>query len=285
MLMILPAAGALASTGGTAKGTVPHEKAPETATTESSDFKVTGYASIDLVSGYVYRGSVMNDEPCYWTYGELNAGYKDLFSLGTWFFQNTDMTCCRKEMFRRMNEWDFGLDARVYFELTEDWKIGCEFGHCWSFICGATDSSLGPYEDGVNVLYGIVWLENPYVTPYFTSEYEYSTEHVGAMSGGMRHTFDLPWGFTLTPDASLGGGTAGYNAMFYPPFDGSVDTGITYVRAGAELAYWFNAHFAIRVTLDYSVLLDDTIRKGCETYGRPYKRDFLCGSIGVCVAF
>ena len=95
---------------------------------------------------------------------------------------------------------------------------------------------------------------------------------------------------TLLPfveaSASTGGGTKGTvpQSESAPEIE-SADAGITFVRAGAELAYWFNAHFGLRALLNYSVLVDDTVRTGCETYDGPYKKDFLCGGVGACLAF
>ena len=70
----------------------------------TNDFYVTGYGSFDISSGYILYGARENDEPCYWTYGELSAGYGKFGSLGASVWQNTDMTMRRKDVMRMMNE-------------------------------------------------------------------------------------------------------------------------------------------------------------------------------------
>ena len=78
----------------------------------TNDLYVTGYGSFDVSSGYVLYGARSNDEPCYWTYGEINFGYNPWGSVGASLWQNTDMTTRRKDVMRRMNEWDWAVFCR-----------------------------------------------------------------------------------------------------------------------------------------------------------------------------
>lgn len=250
----------------------------------TNDFTVTGYASFDLSSGYVLYGALENDEPCYWTYGELSVGYRDWCSLGASLWQNTDMTTRRKETMRRMNEWDWSAFGRTGVDLADDWRLSLEAGHVWYVYHGIRPASREFYHT-MEEWYGRVALENPFVTPYFEGFYDHQVYKGAFMQGGLKRTFDLPLGLTLTPDVTVGGGTRNYNACMYPPYDGSVGGGVTFVQAAATLAYWFNEHFGVHAKVAYAVLADNDIRHAVKEDGGPLENQFVWGTVGVDVAF
>ena len=99
------------------------------------------------------------------------------------------------------------------------------------------------------------------------------------------HAFALPFDLTFTPDVTVGGGSRNYNMCMYPPFDGSVAGGVTFVQAMGTLAYWFNEHFGVHARVAYVVLTDDDVRHAVSAYGGPYANQFVWGSVGVDFAF
>ena len=250
----------------------------------TNDFYVTGYGSFDVSSGYVLYGARENDEPCYWTYGELNVGYGKWGSLGASLWQNTDMTTRRKDVMRRMNEWDWAAFGRSGIDLTDDWRLALEAGHVWYVYHGVRPEWRDAYKT-MEEWYGRVALENPFATPYFEGYYDHQVYKGAFMLGGLRRAFDLPLGLTLTPDLTVGGGTRNYNACMYPPYDGSVAGGITYVQLAGTLAYWFNEHFGIHLKVAYVVLTDNDIRHAVDEEDGAYANDFVWGTVGVDVAF
>ena len=250
----------------------------------TNEFKVTGYASFDVSSGYVLYGARENDEPCYWTYAELNFGYGDWGSLGAGLWQNTDMTTRRKETMRRMNEWDWAVFGRSGFELADNWRLAFEVGHVWYDYHGIRPASEVYYHT-MEEWYGRVALENPFVTPYFEGYYDHQVYKGAFMQGGLRRAFELPFGLTFTPDVTVGGGTRNYNACMYPPYDGSVGGGITFVQAAGTLAYWFNQYFGVHAKIAYVTLTDGDIRSAVREYGEPLANEFVWGAVGVEVAF
>ena len=250
----------------------------------TNDFYVTGYGSFDLSSGYVLYGARENDEPCYWTYGELNAGYSSLGSIGAGFWQNTDMTTRRKDTMRRMNEWDWYVFCRSGFDLADDWRLALEAGHVW-YVYHGVRPEVADYYKTMEEWYGRVTLENPYLTPYFEGYYDHQVYKGAFMQGGLRHEFALPLGLTLTPDLTIGGGTRTYNACMYPPYDGSVAGGVTYVQLAGTLAYWFGEHFGVHLKLAYAVLTDDDIRHAVDAEDGFLANEFVWGTVGVDVAF
>ena len=250
----------------------------------TNDFYVTGYGSFDISSGYVLYGARANDEPCFWTYGELNVGYGKFGSLGVSVWQNTDMTTRRKDSMRMMNEWDWGAFGRTGIDLAEEWRLALEAGHQW-YVYGGVKPDYADVYHTMGEWYGRVALENPFVTPYFEYYYDHLVYRGAFMQGGLRHEFGLPFGFALTPDLTVGGGDRNYNSCMYPPFDGSVAGGIAYVQVSALLQYWFNDHFGVHARIAYVSLANGDIRDAVDEYGSPYANDHVWGTIGVDVVF
>ena len=250
----------------------------------TNDFYVTGYGSFDVSSGYVLYGARSNDEPCYWTYGELSAGYGKFGSLGASVWQNTDMTMRRKDAMRMMNEWDWTVFGRTGIDLADGWRLALEAGHVWYVYGGVKPEFVDSYHT-MEEWFGRIALENPFVTPYFEYFYDHKVYEGAFMQGGLRHQFELPLGLLLTPDLTIGGGDANYNACMYPPFDGSVAGGITYVQLMGTLQYWFNDHFGVHAKVAYVSLVNGDIRDAVDECGAPYANDHVWGTIGVDVAF
>ena len=250
----------------------------------TNDFYVTGYGSFDISSGYVLYGARENNEPCYWTYGELNAGYGRFGSLGASLWQNSDMTGRRKDVMRRAGEWDWAVFGRTGIDVADGWRLALEAGHQWYVYAGVKPDYVDSYHT-MGEWYGRVALENPFVTPYFEYYYDHLVYEGAFMQGGLRHAFELPFGFLLTPDLTVGGGDRNYNSCMYPPFDGSVAGGITYVQVSALLQYWFNDHFGVHARIAYVSLANGDIRDAVDEYGSPYANDHVWGTIGVDVAF
>lgn len=283
---------AFASCTAFATGMAARESAPREPIASKTDlpdeappFAVHGYGSFDVLSGYEFRGALLNDEPVYWTYGELYATCADLASIGGWVAQSTDMTCRRKTEMRRMNEWDFAANARFRPELAEGWRLGLEVGHCWCCMHGLRGESADAYTRPATEIYAFLWLENPYVIPYATCEYGYDAFEGAAFSFGLRRAFVLPFGLELTPKVCAGGSNAGYNAMLYPPFDGSIGTGLAFVQVGAELNYWVTDWFGVRAQANFTVIVDPDLRDAIDACGHPYRNEFVCGGLGVVFAF
>ena len=125
-----------------------------------SMLNVSGYGSFDVSSAYVLYGARMNKEPCYWTYGELNLSADEWGGIGASLWQNTDMTCNRKQTMRRMNEWDWSAYLRSKYDMAEDWRVAFEVGHTWYKYHGVKSSAKSTYKT-IMEIYGRIELENP----------------------------------------------------------------------------------------------------------------------------
>ena len=174
--------------------------------------------------------------------------------------------------------------GRTGIDLADGWRIAVEAGHQW-YVYGGVKPDYVDYYHTMEEWFGRIALENSFVTPYFEYFYDRKVYEGAFMQGGLRHQFELPFGFLLTPDLTIGGGDANYNACMYPPFDGSVAGGITYVQISGLLQYWFNDHFGVHARIAYVSLVNGDIRDAVDEYGSPYANDHVWGTIGVDVAF
>lgn len=250
----------------------------------TNDIQVTGYGSFDVSSGYVLYGARMNDEPCYWTYGELDVNYGKAATLGVSLWQNTDMTTRRKAEMRRMNEWDWGVFARTGFDLADDWRLEIEAGHIWYKYHGLTRAAAAAYRT-MEEWYGRLSLRDPVVTPYFEGYYDHQVCKGAFLQAGLRREFGLPLGLTFMPDLSLGGGSRNYNACLYPPFDGRAGGGLAFVQFAGTLTYWFDDHFGVHAKLAWVSLVRDEIREAVSSSDGTHANDFVWGTIGVETSF
>lgn len=251
---------------------------------EQDGFKVSGYGSFDIASGYVLYGARSTKEPCYWTYGEVGLAYGKLGSLVASLWQNTDMTTRRKAVMRRMNEWDWGLAYRGGFDLAENWRVAFGVGHIWYVYHGLTPSAAADYHT-MEEWSVTVKLENPYVVPFLEGDYDHAVYHGAFWRGGLKREIALPGGFSFTPEFTVGGGTRNYNLCMYPPYDGSVGGGVTYVQLEGTLAYWFNDHFGAHAKIAAVVLTDDRIRDAVKDADSDVANQHVWGSVGVEFAF
>ena len=252
---------------------------------EVADIKVSGFGSFDVSSAYVLYGGRQNKEPCYWTYGELTVSESTWGGFGASLWQNTDMTCRRKEYMRRMNEWDWSAFYRNGIDIAEGWRIAGELGHIWYKYHGLRGEGENIYKTMMEV-YGRLQLENPYLTPYAFLAYDWKITKGMFMQLGVKRDFTLPLDIIFTPNLLVGGGDPRYLDNLYPPWGaGDVKGGLSYVEISGKLAYWFNEHFGVHAQIAYSIIANDKIRNGIENDNSDYRKQFVWGSVGVDVAF
>ena len=259
--------------------------ATSAAIANDAELCVSGYGSFDVSSAYVLYGARMNKEPCYWTYGELNLSAGEWGSIGASLWQNTDMTCHRKDTMRRMNEWDWASYLRSGYDIAENWRVAFEAGHIWYKYHGLKDSAKSIYKTMMEI-YGRVELQNPYATPHLFAAYDWRITDGTFVVAGLKRDMELPMDITFTPDLTVGGGDDRYLACMYPPWDEkAVKGGISYVQLSGKLSYWLNDHFGIHAQVAYAVTANDRIRSGIDADASDYRKQFVWGTVGVDVAF
>lgn len=202
--------------------------------------------SIDILSDYMWRGTIYNDNPVWQpsvtiaydagNYGELSANIWSSFDLthkrGT--YNNS-----RREA--GLQEIDYTLSYSI--ELA---GIGFEAGYVWYTYPnnnGATDQDL----------YATVSYENEYVVPSASVYWNYSDScgnDVSALyySFGLSSDFEVAPKLTLTPSASLGFGGNAWTDCGYELTDQTLGVSASYklcenVSLGAQVNYtWIPSH-------------------------------------------
>lgn len=253
--------------------------------TADAAVQVTGYGSFDVSSAYVLYGARFNKDPSYWTYGEITASADEWGALGAALWQNTDMTCRRKDAMRRMNEWDWTAYYRNGYDIAEDWRITCEAGHTWYKYHGLESSAKSTYKTMMEA-YGRIELQNPYITPHLYAAYDWQVTDGTFATIGLKRDIALPFSITFTPDFTIGGGDDRYLACMYPPWgEPDVKTGVSYVQLSGKLSYWFSEHFGIHAQIAYVTIANDRIRSGIDAADTDCRKQFVWGTVGVDVAF
>lgn len=256
------------------------------AASANAELDMSAYGSFDVSSAYVLYGARSNKDPCCWTYGELNIAADDWGSVGASLWQNTDVTCRRKDAMRRMNEWDWTAYYRNGFSLANGWKLAGEAGHIWYKYHGLQGAAAKSTYKTMMEIYGRVELQNPYAVPHLFAAYDWQVTDGAFLTLGLKRDIELPFDVAFTPDLSIGGGDDRYLACLYPPWsEQEIKGGISYVQLSGKLAYWFNRHFGIHAQLSYAVVANDRIRSGIDADSSGYRKQFTWGSVGVDVSF
>jgi len=251
-----------------------------------AELDVSAYGSFDVSSAYVLYGARINRDPCYWTYGELNIAADEWGSVGVSLWQNTDITCRRKDSMRRMNEWDWTACYRNGCTFAEDWKLTGELGHIWYKYHGLQGAAAKSTYKTMMEAYGRVELQNPYAVPHLFAAYDWQVTDGTFLTLGLKRDIQLPFDVKFTPDLSVGGGDDRYLACLYPPWsEQDIKGGMSYVQLSGKLAYWFSEHFGIHAQIAYAVVANDRIRSGIDADGSDYRKQFAWGTVGVDVSF
>ncbi|MBO5940003.1 MAG: hypothetical protein J6R18_02260 [Kiritimatiellae bacterium] len=250
------------------------------------DISVSGYGSFDVTSAYVLYGAKINKEPCYWTYGELDFSHDDFGSIGGSLWQNTDMTCRRRDSMRRMNEWDWAAFYRIKYSFAENCSLNTEIGHIWYKYHGLRGNIASSIYKTMMEAYGRIELQNRYVTPYVFAAYDWKVTDGSFFTIGIKRDMPLPLDIILTPDITIGGGSDKYLACLYPPWDEeALKDGISYVQLSGKLAYWITDHFGIHMQCAYSVMANDDIRSAINREESDYRNQFLWATCGIDISF
>lgn len=209
-------------------------------------FPVSVELSMDILSDYMWRGMICNDNPVWQPsvtiaydagdYGALSANIWSSFDL-----THKRGTCTNSRREAGLQEIDYTLSYSI--ELA---GVGFEVGHVWYTYPnnnGATDQDL----------YATVSYENKYVVPSASVYWNYSDScgnDVSALyySFGLSRDFEVAPKLTLTPSASLGFGGNAWTDCGYELTDQTLGISASYalcenVSLGAQVNYtWIPSH-------------------------------------------
>ena len=228
--------------------------------------------SMDILSDYVWRGEICNDNPVWQPSATLGYDFGDYGALSANIWSTFDLThkrgtCTNSRRSAGLQEIDYTLSYAV--ELA---GVGFEIGHIWYTY----PNNNGPTDQD---LYATVSYDNPIVTPSASVYYNYSDSAGNDLSClyytfGLGHDFAITDDLTLSPGASLGfGGNAWTDC----------GTELTDQTVGISASYALCANVSVGAQVNYTWIPSHTLRKN-DYMGKG--KDQLCwGGLNVTVSF
>lgn len=257
-----------------------------------------GFGNSGIYSGYQLYGSLLNSEPVWQTYLEVNANLNfadiDFGYLGVGLWCNTDITDKRHDSYGQMfNEDDPNVHwgKTFWFDDDKTWGLDYRTSVIWYYYPhhlwqkhkenGKTDTTMD-----WNHSFALV---NPYVIPFFTWVHEYHEAKSDLWEFGLRRTFEVCDSLTLTPAVTGVVRDHRYNWCFATAgFNEFHNGGWATVKVGVDANYQITDNFGLFAKFAFCTTVDDSLRdaadhgKGAD-YGQ-YK-DFAWGGVGVTFNF
>ena len=248
--------------------TKPKEKEEVTSLEEKDDFPLSVEVSLDVLSDYVWRGTICNGNPVWQP--SVTLGY-DLGDWGALTHKRGTATNSRRAC--GLQEIDYTLAYAV--SLADfDFEVGHIF-YTFPNNNGASDQDL----------YATVAYNNPIVTPSASVYWNYNSAHdedpsAVYFSFGLAHDFEPVEGLTLTPSASLGFGD---NAWSKYVTDESAGTELTDQTIGLAASYAITENVSVGAQINYTWIPSHTLRHldymGCG------KSQLLWGGVNATFSF
>ncbi len=245
---------------------------------EKDDFPLSVEVSLDVLSDYVWRGTICNGNPVWQPSVTLGYDLGDWGALSANVWQSYDLTHKRGTATnsRRacgLQEIDYTLAYAV--SLADfDFEVGHIF-YTFPNNNGASDQDL----------YATVAYNNPIVTPSASVYWNYNSAHGEDPSAiyfsfGLAHDFEPVEGLTLTPSASLGFGD---NAWSKYVTDESAGTELTDQTIGLAASYAITENVSVGAQINYTWIPSHTLRHldymGCG------KSQLLWGGVNATFSF
>lgn len=211
--------------------------------------------SLDVLSDYVWRGTICNGNPVWQPSVTLGYDLGDWGALSANVWQSYDLTHKRGTATnsRRacgLQEIDYTLAYAVSLA-----DVDVEVGHIFYTFPnnnGASDQDV----------YATVAYNNPIVTPSASVYWNYNSAHgedpsAVYFSFGLAHDFEPVGGLTLTPSASLGFGDNAWSGYVTGE---SAGTELTDQTIGLAASYAITANFSVGAQINYTWTPSHTLR-------------------------
>ena len=263
---ILLACSVLAASAASASETNELEK------TDTSGFKVE--ASMDVLSDYVWRGTICNGNPVWQPSVTLGYDAGDLGSVSANVWQSYDLTHKRGTFNNSRRACGLQeIDYTLSYANTLG-PVGVEVGHIWYTFpnnSGASDQDL----------YATVAYKNDIVTPSASAYWNYSDSANTDVSSvyfsfGLSRDFNPIDKLTLTPKAEIGFGDHAYT-------DSSGGTELTDQTIGLSANYAITEWFSVGAQINYTWTPSHTLRH--EGYMGEGKHQLLWGGVNATISF
>ncbi len=248
------------------------EETNEVERAESSAFSIE--ASVDILSDYVWRGTICNGNPVWQPSATLTYEYGDFGKVSANVWASMDLTHRRGTMNASrhacgIQELDYTLAYANSFG-----PVDIEIGHIWYSF---------PYGNGRSTeeLYGTVAYNNPIVTPSFTAYWDYldtAGNDVSAVYAtfALSHEFEAADKLTVTPSAALNFANHAYTGS-------SGGTEATDLTIGVAAAYAVTEWLSLGAQVNYTWTPSHTLRH--EGYMGEGEHQIVWGGVNVTLKF
>ena len=241
---------------------------------KTDDFGPFAEATVDVLSDYVWRGIILNDNPVWQPSATVgfNAGEFGTASFNAWAsfdathrrgtFTNSRRACGLQEI-------DYTISYSKDFG-----PVGLEFGHLWYTYPNNNGNSD-------QELYGTVAYNNEWVTPSASAFWNYSDSAGNDASSAyfsfkLSRDFEVVEDLALTPKAEIGFGDHAYTYS-------AGGTELTDQTIGVSTSYNVTEWFSVGAQVNYTWTPSHTLRH--EGYMGEGKHQLVWGGLSATVSF
>ncbi len=203
----------------------------------------TASTDLSFLSGYVWRGQVINDEAVFQP--SFTMG-KNGFAINTWGNANlTDVAGTSQELTE--------LDLTLSYSKTVG-NVALSGGYIEYTFPNTTFS-------GTREVFASAGLPNLLIVPTLSVNYDFDAADGAYANFGLAYSHGLSDKVTLGLFASIGAATSDYNSFYF----GVNDTALNDVNAGATLGIAVTKALTITPAVQYTTLVDNKIKDGAAT--------------------
>ncbi len=238
------------------------ETVEEAELTEEEESPLSFEVSVDVLSDYIFRGYLFNDNPVWQPGVTISYETEDLGGVYANVWSSFDLT--RKRGTFTNSRRSCGLQEIDYTIAYYINLFGLDFeaGHMWYTY---------PNNNGWSEreIFASVSYENPFITPTFAAYWLYNGAGDTDRSClyynfSLEHEFEIGDSFTLTPYATLG---FGGNAWCQYVTGESTGTELTDQTIGLKTAYQLTDWMSIGAQINYTWIPSHTLRHAGDGYG------------------
>jgi len=248
----------------------------------AEDAKVTGEFDLPVLSAYVWRGQVLNDKPMLEPSVTVS---KNGFSLNTWanFNLNNSYASYAQDNKREFSEVDLTASYATTLGPT-NFPIAVSGGLIQYLFPNQTlpigTNGLGKAYPGTHEVYASIGLPNLILAPTLQVNYDFDSANGFYANLAVSQSFEIVKDkASLVASASLGAGSAKYNAYYFSDSKTALNDGIV----GLALPITLPGGVVIKPAIQFVFLPDSDIRDAADSlYGH---KDRFVGSVTAVYAF
>ncbi len=244
---------------------------------ETDEAVLTGSVDLTFLTGYLWRGMLINDEPVFQPSLTLDCRG---FSLNVW--GNYDFTDNYSEEAPAFTEIDYSASYGFAFD-----RFAASLGYSlytypntYEEVEDEDGTTSRHHADSTHQVFGYLEMPDLEVVPSVTVEYGFGREETLYAGFGLLREQPITETVTAEVCASLGWGSRAYH-RFYLEADRSALSDAT---AGVSLIWSPTEPLAVTASLVYSYFVSETLADAAEAYGYD-SPDALVGGLTLSYAF